>query len=50
MIVKGKLKRKKIREIPTIWTDRTFGESKFDMKKFIPSYIYWVRRLLFRKE
>ena len=50
MVVKGKLKGKKIREIPTIWTDRTFGESKFDMKKFIPSYIYWVRRLFLRKE
>lgn len=50
MIVKGKLNNKKIKEIPTIWTDRTFGESKFNLRKFIPSYVYWVRRLLFIKK
>ena len=50
MIVKGKLNNKKIKEIPTIWTDRTFGESKFNLKKFFPSYVYWVKRLFFRKE
>ncbi len=50
MIIKAKLHKKKIGEIPTIWIDREFGESKFNMKKYLPSYLYWVYRLIFRKK
>jgi len=50
MIVKAKLNNYRVGEIPTIWIDRSFGESKFKFKKFIPSYIYWVRRLITRKK
>lgn len=50
MIIKAKLHKKKIGEIPTIWIDREFGESKFNMKKYLPSYIYWVLRLIIRKK
>lgn len=50
MIVKAKLNKQPIGELPTIWIDRTHGESKFDLKKFIPSYLYWVYRLVIRKK
>ena len=50
MIVKAKLNSYKIGEIPTIWIDRSFGESKFKFKKFLPSYIYWAGRLITRKK
>ena len=50
MIVKAKLNNYKVGEIPTIWIDRNFGESKFKFKKFLPSYIYWVGRLITRKK
>ena len=50
MVVKAKLNKKKIGEIPTIWIDREFGESKFNMKKYLPSYLYWVYRLIIRKK
>ena len=33
MIVKAKLNNYKVGEIPTIWIDRNFGESKFKFKK-----------------
>lgn len=49
MVVKAKLSKSPIGEIPTIWIDRAFGDSKFNLKKFIPSYLYWVSRLIFRK-
>jgi dolichol-phosphate mannosyltransferase len=49
MVIKAKLNKNVVKEIPTVWTDRTFGSSKFNLKKFFPSYIYWVRRLILRK-
>jgi len=49
MIIKAKLNGFKIGEIPTIWIDRNFGESKFKFKKFLPSYIYWAGKLITRK-
>ena len=50
MIVKAKLNKRPIGEIPTIWIDRAHGESKFNLKKFLPSYCYWVFRLVFRRK
>ena len=50
MIVKAKLNKNPIGEIPTIWIDRTHGESKFDLKRFLPSYLYWVYRLIIRRK
>ena len=49
MIVKAKLNKRPIGEIPTIWIDRAHGESKFNLRKFLPSYCYWVLRLIFRR-
>ena len=50
MVVKAKLNKQPIGEIPTIWIDRAHGESKFNLKKFLPSYCYWVLRLVFRRK
>ena len=49
MVVKAKLNNAPIGEMPTIWIDRTHGNSKFNMKKYLPSYIYWVKRLILRQ-
>ena len=48
-VVKAKLNNAPIGEMPTIWIDRTHGISKFNMKKYLPSYIYWVKRLILRQ-
>lgn len=49
MTIKAKLNNYKIGEIPTIWIDRSFGESKFNFRKFLPSYIYWAKKIIYRK-
>ena len=49
MVVKAKLNGFKIGEIPTIWIDREFGDSKFNLRKFVPSYLYWIKVLLLRR-
>tara|TARA_B100001057_G_C22856175_1_gene952749 strand:+ start:1835 stop:2527 length:693 start_codon:yes stop_codon:yes gene_type:complete len=50
MSVKAKLNKEKIAEIPTIWIDRAYGETKFSLRKFLPSYLYWVFRLALRRK
>ncbi|MEH1127832.1 glycosyltransferase family 2 protein [Micromonospora sp. CPCC 206061] len=30
-----------VAEIPTIWLDRQLGESRFDLGRFLPSYLKW---------
>ncbi|MEU7868451.1 glycosyltransferase family 2 protein [Dactylosporangium sp. NPDC049140] len=30
-----------VAEIPTIWLDRQLGESRFDVGRFLPSYLKW---------
>jgi len=32
-----------VAEIPTIWLDRTLGESRFDLARWLPSYLAWYR-------
>jgi glycosyltransferase involved in cell wall biosynthesis len=31
----------RITEVPSTWRDRTAGESRFNMKKWLPKYLYW---------
>jgi glycosyltransferase involved in cell wall biosynthesis len=31
----------KIAEVPTTWRDRTAGESRFKLMKWLPKYLYW---------
>jgi glycosyltransferase involved in cell wall biosynthesis len=31
----------RIAEVPTTWRDRTAGESRFQLKKWLPKYLYW---------
>lgn len=30
-----------IAEVPTVWRDRTAGESRFNLRKWLPKYLYW---------
>jgi dolichol-phosphate mannosyltransferase len=41
LIAKARRRRLPIAEIPTIWIDRTQGESKFQTAKWIPKYLRW---------
>ena len=49
MVVKQRYIKKQSSKF-NIWIDREFGESKFNMKKFLPSYLYWVKVLIFRNK
>ncbi len=31
----------RITEVPTTWRDRTAGESRFQLRKWLPRYLYW---------
>jgi dolichol-phosphate mannosyltransferase len=39
--VKSFFKGYKITEIPTVWRDRSAGESKFRLWKWLPEYMHW---------
>ncbi len=39
--VKAFRKRLKIVELPTTWQDRMTGESKFNLRKWLPMYLHW---------
>jgi dolichol-phosphate mannosyltransferase len=39
--VKAHLAGAKIGEVPSIWTDRTAGKSRFKLCKWLPSYLRW---------
>ncbi|GAA0925795.1 polyprenol phosphate mannosyl transferase 1 (Ppm1) [Virgisporangium aurantiacum] len=32
-----------VAELPTIWLDRQLGESRFDLARWLPSYLRWYR-------
>ncbi len=48
LVAKAKRRRLPVAEIPTIWLDRTFGESKFKLKKWAPYYLKWYFHALGR--
>ena len=39
--IKAFLKGYKITEVPSIWRDRSTGESRFMLWKWLPKYLYW---------
>ncbi|MFH1428349.1 MAG: glycosyltransferase [Candidatus Margulisiibacteriota bacterium] len=41
IVIKSYINGFKIGEVPSIWRDRTAGESNFKMWKWLPKYIYW---------
>ncbi len=43
LTAKARRLRLPVAEIPTIWLDRTTGESNFHLAKWIPKYLRWYR-------
>ena len=43
LTAKASRARLPVAELPTIWLDRDFGESKFQLKAWIPKYLRWYR-------
>ncbi len=41
LTAKAHRRKNLIAEVPTIWIDRTFGESKFQLRKWLPHYLRW---------
>lgn len=41
LAAKARRHRQPVAEIPTIWLDRAFGQSNFQMSKWIPKYLRW---------
>jgi len=43
LTAKARRLRRPVAELPTIWLDRDFGESNFQLKAWIPKYLRWYR-------
>lgn len=43
LTAKARRLRRPVAEIPTIWLERNFGESHFQVKKWLPHYLAWYR-------
>ena len=43
LTAKARRLRRPVAELPTIWLDRTFGESNFKLAQWIPHYLRWYR-------
>jgi dolichol-phosphate mannosyltransferase len=41
LVAKARRRRRPVAEVPTIWLDRTFGVSNFQLKKWLPQYLRW---------
>lgn len=41
LTAKARRLRRPVAEVPTIWLDRTFGDSGFDMRRWVPKYLRW---------
>lgn len=46
LTVKAHLGGFKIAEVPTHWTDRTAGESRFQLRRWLPHYLRWYREAM----
>ncbi|NYG57911.1 glycosyltransferase involved in cell wall biosynthesis [Nocardioides daedukensis] len=43
LTAKARRLRRPVAELPTIWLDRTLGESNFDVRAWLPKYLRWYR-------
>jgi dolichol-phosphate mannosyltransferase len=43
LAAKARRLRRPVAEIPTIWLDRTYGQSNFQLGKWLPKYLKWYR-------
>ncbi len=43
LTAKARRLRRPVAEVPTIWLDRTIGESNFNLTAWIPRYLRWYR-------
>ncbi len=43
LTAKARRLRRPVAEVPTIWLDRTIGDSNFDLTNWIPRYLRWYR-------
>jgi dolichol-phosphate mannosyltransferase len=43
LTAKARRLRRPVAEVPTIWLDRTVGDSNFDLASWIPKYLRWYR-------
>lgn len=41
IVIKAHLKGFKITEVPSIWRDRSAGESRFKLWQWLPNYLHW---------
>jgi dolichol-phosphate mannosyltransferase len=41
LVAKARRRRLRVAELPTIWLERSFGQSKFKLRKWIPKYLRW---------
>lgn len=41
LTVKASLAGRRIAEVPTVWLDRTAGQSNFKLRKWLPHYVGW---------
>jgi dolichol-phosphate mannosyltransferase len=43
LVAKARRLRRPVAELPTIWLDRTMGESRFQLRAWLPRYLHWFR-------
>lgn len=43
LVAKARRTRQPMAEIPTIWIDRSIGDSKFELMNWLPDYVRWYR-------
>ncbi len=44
LTVKAYLMGLRVAEVPTTWRDRTAGTSRFQLRNWLPRYLYWYRK------
>lgn len=43
LTVKATLAGRRVAEVPTTWSDRTSGQSNFELRQWLPHYLHWYR-------